>query len=217
MTDISHHPKTETLAAFAAGALDEARAVVVAAHLSMCADCRRVAADFEALGAETVADIDPEPMAPEALEHFWTRAGAQEAGGAPSIDDRAIRTPEALRRSLAGDFEAAPWRGVMNGFSQVLLDAKGYRPGALRLLKIEPGFAIPKHTHGDGEFTLILKGAYEDELGVFARGDFADLDSEDTHSPVAIGSEPCICLIATNAPLVFRGLVEKIAQRFIGL
>lgn len=214
---MNHHPKTETLAAYAAGALDEARAIALAAHLAMCDECRRGVADFEAVGGLALDALDGELMSPGALERFWSRAGLQEkAGAAPSFGGD-IRIPEALRRHIDGKFDGIAWKPVSKGFSQAVLDAKGYRSGALRLFKIDPGVRMPRHSHGDVEFTLILKGAYEDELGVFGRGDFADLDGEDVHGPRAIGEEPCICLIATSAPLVFRGLFEKIAQRWVGV
>jgi putative transcriptional regulator len=215
---MNHHPTDLTLSLFAAGALDDACAAVVATHLSLCADCRRAAADFEAVGAAALEELAPQALAADALESFWSRAGAQEhAGAGMSVPGGDILIPPALRRHVNGAFEGLDWRPFSKGFSQHVLEARGYRPGALRLLKIEPGLRIPKHSHAGSEFTLILKGAYEDELGVFARGDFADLSAEDSHSPRAIGSEDCICLVATDAPLVFRGLVEKAAQRFIGI
>jgi putative transcriptional regulator len=40
---ITHHPSDATLGALASGALDEARGLVVATHLSLCAPCRRAA------------------------------------------------------------------------------------------------------------------------------------------------------------------------------
>jgi putative transcriptional regulator len=87
----------------------------------------------------------------------------------------------------------------------------------LRLLKIAPGVRIPRHTHGDEELTLILRGSYTDEVGDFRRGDLADLDEDVLHAPLATGDEPCICLIATSAPLRFKTIVGRIVQPFIGL
>lgn len=214
---MTHHPKSETLAGFAAGALDEARSIAIAAHLSMCAECRRDVIDFETLGGAALEALQGEEMSAGALERFWARAGEQEEGDLAARLGGDIKVPEALRRYIEGQFGGIEWKSVTRGFSQALLDAKGYRPGALRLFRIEPGVRIPRHSHGDGEFTLILQGAYEDELGVFGHGDFADLDRDDMHSPRAIGAEPCICLIATNAPLVFGGLFEKVAQRWLGV
>ena len=46
---IEHHPPEEFLAGFAAGRLDQAEHIVIAAHVSMCARCRRFVAAFAPL------------------------------------------------------------------------------------------------------------------------------------------------------------------------
>ena len=214
---MQHHPKTETLAAYAAGAFDEAQSVVVATHLAVCGACRQVVRDFEAVGGVCLEALPALAMADGALDRFWSIAGAQER---PSASAAARGTPDMLRtldRYLKDGIEGVKWRRIVPGASDCVLSARGYRPGVLRLLKIEPGTRIPKHAHAGEEFTLLLKGAYDDELGSFAQGDFVDLDEEDAHSPLAVGDEPCICLIATNAPLVFKGVAARLAQPFIGL
>lgn len=216
MTSVKHHPRPETLASYAAGALDEARSVVVATHLAICPDCRLTVRDFECVGAACLEEIAASPMGEGALDRFWSIAGAQEG---PTAGRREV-APDMMRtldRYLENGVDGAKWRRIVPGVSDCVLAAHGYRPGVLRLLKIEPGTRIPKHSHGGEEFTLILRGAYDDELGTFARGDFADLDDEDAHSPLAVGDEPCICLIATNAPLAFKDLAGRIVQPFVGL
>lgn len=218
---MNHHPKSETLAACAAGALDEARTVVVAAHLALCSACRRAAHDFESLAGACLEGVEPADMRDDAMQRFWSGAGEQSSqtrlavGGALHEFDIVAANP--LARYLKGGLDNVAWRTIAPGMSHAVFDAHGYKPDVLRLLKIEPGTGIPKHTHGDEEYTLILRGAYTDEIGEFRQGDFADLDSGVSHSPMAVGDEACICLIVTNAPLVFRGLIGKVAQRFIGL
>ncbi|MEZ5921413.1 MAG: hypothetical protein R3C60_08695, partial [Parvularculaceae bacterium] len=86
MSDIRHHPKELTLAAYAAGNLDEARSVVIATHVSMCSACRARVRDLEALGGACLDYIEPVEMSQSALDSFWLRAGKQDgaAHGAPS-------------------------------------------------------------------------------------------------------------------------------------
>lgn len=218
---IKHHARPETLAAYAAGALDEARAVVVATHLERCVSCRSAVRDFEALGGVCLEDIEPAVMSDGALERFWARAGAAAATAAPpsliAHNDFSLAAARPLRTRLKGGVESVAWKSVAPGMAQAVIEADGYRKGSLRLLKISPGTRMPKHSHGAEELTLILEGAYEDELGVFRAGDLADLDGEATHSPCAIGDEDCICLIATSGPLAFKGLVGRVVQPFVGL
>jgi putative transcriptional regulator len=218
---IKHHPKSATLAAYAAGALDEARSVVVATHLEFCEVCRIAVRDFEALGGACLEGIDPAPMSEDALQRFWMRAGQPSIAPAPvsttAANDRDLSGARPLSAYLKGGLDAVRWKPVAPGMAQAVLDADGYRPGVLRLLRIAPGVQLPKHSHKGAELTLLLKGAYEDEIGEFSRGDLVDLDDEDTHSPRAIGDEPCLCLIATSGPLAFKTFLGRAIQPFIGL
>ncbi len=221
LSNIRHHPKDTTLAAFAAGRLDEARSVVIAAHLKLCAECRLAVVDFEVVGGACLETVEPSTMSDSALDSFWLRAGKQEAAPAPAsvlaANDFALDAAHPLARYLKDGIDSIEWRQVAPGLSQFVIPADGYRPGVLRLLKISPGVKIPKHTHGDEELTLILRGSYTDEVGDFRCGDLADLDEDVLHAPTATGDEPCICLIATSAPLRFRSIVGRIVQPFIGL
>ena len=47
---IHHHPNESTLAAYAAGMLDEGRSLVVATHVEMCSVCRRFTSALEDVG-----------------------------------------------------------------------------------------------------------------------------------------------------------------------
>jgi putative transcriptional regulator len=194
---------------------------VIAAHLRLCAECRFAVADFEAVGGACLETIEPVSMSESALDSFWLRAGKQETAPAPAsilaANDFALDAAHPLARYLKDGIDAIEWRQVALGLSQFVIPAEGYRPGVLRLLKISPGVKIPKHTHGDEELTLILRGSYTDEVGDFHRGDLADLDEDVLHAPTATGEEPCICLIATSAPLRFKSIVGRIVQPFIGL
>lgn len=231
MRTIRHHPKTETLGDYAAGRLDEARAVVIATHAALCSACAKAIAGFEAVGGAMLEDAEPVDLAPDALEKILKRADAganvvlpeTPAGdkvGEGRQNDKTGGRPEKrlpLSAYLDGAIDDVDWKPVAPGLSQSVIPAEGYRPGVLRLLKIAPGVQMPKHSHKGEELTLILRGAYEDEIGEFAVGDLADLDGDHTHTPRAIGEEPCICLIATAAPLKFKTLMGRIAQPFIGL
>ncbi|MEO1013775.1 MAG: ChrR family anti-sigma-E factor [Pseudomonadota bacterium] len=223
MRNISHHPKTETLAEYAAGRVDEARSVVVSTHLALCAECRLAVADFEALGGACLEEVEPVSMKEGAMASFWERAGeqdvfAREQATAPiAANDFDFAAAQPLQAYLSSPIDQIKWRPVAPGVSQHVLNAEGYRQGVLRLLKIAPGTQLPKHTHKADELTLILRGAYRDEIGEFRPGDLADLDDEAEHTPTAFGDEDCICLIATSAPLVFKDLMGRIVQPFVGL
>ena len=218
MTTTLHHPREETLADFAAGRLDEARAVVIATHAAMCGSCARRISDYEAVGGGLLDDVEPVAMAADALENVLARADSSAnivIPERPAGDLPEHRLP--IREFLKGSVDDVRWRAVAPGIAQHVIEAEGYRKGVLRLLKIDPGTRMLEHSHRGEELTLILRGAYRDELGEFAVGDLADLDGETTHQPQAVGDEPCICLIATSAPLQFKTMLGRIAQPFVGL
>ncbi len=223
MSKANHHPRRETLADYAAGRLDEARAVVVATHLAMCEQCACEVAELEALGGHLLETAEPVPMAIDALETVLARADATANIVLPAsltVDRFANEAPERrlpLSEYLNGSIDDVKWRPVAPGIAQHVIEAEGYRRGVLRLLKIAPGTRMLEHSHRGEELTLILRGAYKDEIGEFSVGDLADLDGEHTHQPEAFGDEPCICLIATSAPLEFKTMLGKIAQPFVRL
>jgi putative transcriptional regulator len=76
---------------------------------------------------------------------------------------------------------------------------------------------MPAHGHGGMELTLVLKGAYRDEADRFARGDIEVANEDTDHTPVAEAGEDCICLVATDSRLRFKGWLPRIAQPFIGI
>ena len=67
------------------------------------------------------------------------------------------------------------------------------------------------------ELTVVLSGHFADELGRYGPGDLAEVDGDTNHQPIADSHRDCICLIATDAPLRFTGLMGRLMQPFIGL
>ena len=123
--------------------------------------------------------------------------------------------PAPLQAMVGGDEDAVRWRSVGRGVKQCVLHSD--EGGTARLLLIPAGKAMPEHSHHGTEMTLVLKGAFRDEDGVFARGDLEVADTETNHQPIAEPGEDCICLVATNAKLKFQGLLPRIAQPFVGI
>lgn len=208
-----HHARMETLLDFAAGRLDGAMATVVAAHAARCERCAAHISEAEALGGAVLSDSPAVAMSADALDRVW-----REAGG-PSGDDATARAPsgaDAFDRFSTLDLSAIAWRPMAPGVAHSVLRADGYRKNALRLLKVKPGTTIPRHSHRGEELTIILRGAYRDDGEDYHEGDMADLVGDHEHEPRAIGDQPCICLIATNAPLIFKSLGARLAQPFIG-
>ncbi|MGY3041822.1 putative transcriptional regulator [Rhodanobacter sp. TND4EL1] len=216
----THHLDDATLVSYSAGALPAALAVVASAHLERCAECleqlhaadriggvlmqqQRVDAPPEDARAAMLALLDDEPAVPQTTLPV-------EVMEASDPD----RLPSALHPWFGHSIRALRWRRVAPGVQRIL--ASGIAGGDLMLLRIAPGSKLPLHSHGGNELTMILDGAYDDVLGHFAPGDVADLDGETLHQPVTSPGVPCICVAATDAPLVFSGWLARTLQPLFG-
>jgi putative transcriptional regulator len=217
--NINHHPDDATILAYAAGTVTEGFSLVLAAHMELCPHCRRRMADANAVGGELLSELRPVAMSASGFDEVWSRieVDSQQAAADSLVPPPVDGMPGILTPYLPGGLDSARWRSLVPGIRQYLLDGVESGRGSVRLLSIAPGTTIPHHTHMGGELTLVIKGAYEDEIGRFKSGDLADLDSSIHHQPVADGGEPCICLIATDDRLRFSGVFSRMLQPLVGI
>ncbi|NJO31910.1 MAG: transcriptional regulator [Rhodospirillales bacterium] len=205
---------------YAAGSTAEAHSLAISAHLTLCPSCRCKAGRAEAIGGAFLDDLEGTALKPAALQSLLAQLDEVEAG-APTVFDGPYsanlprRLPSALADYTARALTRSNWRFVAPGIKQLMLDTKS-SPRA-RLLKLKPGTVLPEHSHRGTELTLLLAGSYQDELGRFVRGDFAELDEGVTHKPMVDEGEECIALIVTERPLKFNGLMARLAQPLIGI
>lgn len=197
-----HHPSEELLLDHAAGALAEAPALLVATHLALCPACRADLAALEAVGAGLLEAGEPSGFDEALLARTLARLDGQEP--APrAIAQGPAWPPRPLRDYLPGGLEALPWRMRLPGVHGCTLD--GVAGGKVEMLRIQPGRAVPSHTHRGLEMTLVLEGGYADEIGHFGRGDVCVADETITHRPHADIGPDCICLTVTDGVLRFSG------------
>lgn len=209
MTDIAHHIPEALLASYVSGTLAQPFALVVAAHVSICEDCRANLAAHEAVGGALLEAFDPISVTDDLRNRVMA-----------GLDDDIAPEPERPRGDAtfptpvieALGSKPPKWRSLGPGAKQCILDAG--KEGSVRLLHIAPGYAVPDHTHGGLELTLVLQGAFKDETGRFGRGDLEVADDDVEHTPIAEEGLPCICLAATDAPLKFNGFLPRLLQPF---
>nr|WP_255682937.1 ChrR family anti-sigma-E factor [Dyella sp. 2HG41-7] len=216
-----HHLDESTLMGYSAGALSDAFAVVVAAHLSICSECRQTLRDADAIGGLLLAQQQETSQTSsetrEAMLAKLTSTPSEPHPAPPTVKiaDDGDTLPTPLHPYFGQRFSELHWKTVAPGMH--LIRATNVSGGNLMLLRIAPGKSVPMHSHGNNELTMILRGSYADSLGHFAPGDVADLDSDITHQPVTLPGVPCICVAATDAPLRFEGWVARVLQPLIGL
>lgn len=194
-----HHPAPDILAAYSAGALDPGFGLVVGAHLESCAQCRARGGAFEAVSGEALASLPDAALAPKALDSVMARLGAQEAK--PVADNRPL-----LQRL---PLKARKW--VAPGVWCAAVDTPRAQQNRVYLLSVRPGMPTARHTHSGAEFCTVLKGAFRDETGVYAAGDFAAAAGDLEHQPIVFGDDDCVCLFATEGRLKAQGLIGRLA------
>lgn len=214
----SHHLSDETLQEYASGTLEVCMETVIACHLTLCSHCRARANLADAIGGISLSSQNVAMMTGTASDVLAMDKST------PALDTNAQNNnelptgvPRPLARLLPGPIMDLPWKSFGPGMKQYNLGIQPKKEGAFKLLSLDPGLRMSKHSHGHRELTFIVSGSYSDDLGHFQAGDIADLSEEHHHSPHVDSDVPCICLIATDAPVKFDGLFGKIMQPFVGI
>ena len=209
---IAHHLDDATLMSLAAGTLAPALAVVAASHVSLCPHCRHMLTAFEEAGAALLADLVPIPLSGETPPMPQNVARPRHTEPPPSGE-----LPQPLARLVGRPLDAVRWRPLGFGLWHHRIALPARDSGELHLIRASPGYGLPAHGHSGAELTLVLRGAYQDEVGRFAIGDAADLDESVEHRPVADAAAGCICIVACERPTRFQGLLPRLLQPLFGL
>lgn len=206
MTAITHHIPEELLLTYAAGSLPQPFALVVAAHVSLCLDCRASLGAHQEAGGMILDGLDGAEV---------TRGLKSATMGlldapleAESVYPRSGCFPGPVMAALKG--RPPRWKPLGMGVRQSILSAD--ESGSVRLLSIPPAQAVPDHSHNGLELTLVLQGSFSDAAGRFGVGDVEVADQDLEHTPAADPGPPCICLAATDAPLRFKSFVPRLLQ-----
>lgn len=208
---IRHHLTDTLLMAYSAGQLPEAFNLVVATHVSLCDECRARLAAFDAVGGALLDEAPEVQMAAGSLTATLARIKGMPP--APRPPRRHGLFPAPLAEYTGGGPEAVRWRAAGGGVRQAILPTHGQ--ATVRLLYIPAGCAVPDHGHRGTELTLVLQGAFRDEIDRFGPGDIEVADSATEHQPVAEPGADCICLAATDAPLRFNSFLPRMLQPFL--
>ncbi len=206
MSAITHHIPDAMSAAYAAGNLPHAFAVVVASHVSMCQQCRATLEAHQNVGGVLLEETDEIPVSSSMKDDLFAQL---DASFAPEpVYERSGVYPGPVMEALKG--RAVRWKKLGMGVRQDILSQDA--SCSVRLLYIPPGQAVPDHSHNGLELTLVLQGSFSDETGRFGVGDLEVADEAVEHTPIADEGDACICLAATDARLRFRAFVPRLLQ-----
>ncbi|PRY76375.1 putative transcriptional regulator [Yoonia maritima] len=206
MNDISYHTPDALLAAYAAGNLPHPYALVVAAHISLCVECRASFEAHQAAGGVVLETTEAVGVSDTLKTDIMALLDAPVIS--KPVHKRSGIYPGPVMEALNG--KPPRWKSLGLGVRQSII--AGGADGNVRLLYIPPGQAVPDHSHNGLELTLVLQGSFSDETGRYGAGDLEVADQDLQHTPIADAGLPCICLAATDAPLRFTSLVPRILQ-----
>jgi len=222
----SFHPGETLLVDYAAGSLNEAAALLIATHVSLCPQCRTEVSRLETVGGAMLDSIEPVPARPAGLDAVMARlddAPAKQPAIAPDDFDQETKRllPSALRRRIGRNLGDITWK-TLGRVSQVDIPI-GPGPGgtgeaagvSARLLRLKAGQAVPRHTHDGLELTLVLTGGFSDQTGHYLRGDVAVADGDVTHAPVTDAGGDCICLAVVDGSIKLTGPIGRIVNLFL--
>jgi putative transcriptional regulator len=174
---------------YAAGALSPAERLAADLHRALSVNGRRNGRLMDALGGALLERAPPSPAG-----YFDTiRLGEPDEVEADSSH---------LGFYLNRDLAALKWRKSLFGVKTLPTGT----PMA-SLLRLDPGERAPAHGHGRRDVTVVLRGTYADEFGVYERGDLAFAEPGMKHEPRAVGDEICVCLLATEVGRPLRGFL----------
>ncbi|MFC7379455.1 ChrR family anti-sigma-E factor [Brevundimonas sp. GCM10030266] len=206
-------PSEERLLAYAAGTLSPPEAVVVSACLAMRPDADAWVRRLQGVGGVILDDLDPMPLQQDALSRAMARIDADtgEVTAAPPLNDMP-ELPEPLRRYPLGR-----WRKLGGGVEVRHVHAPRDGDTRVILLRIQPGQATPRHTHGGVELTCVISGAYAAGNQPYFPGDFEEADEDTLHQPRVISDEPCLCVAALDGQIILDGWFGRLIQPFVRL
>lgn len=199
---------------YAAGILDQAQDLIVAAHLAMSPIARKLVQRCEAMGGFLLEhECSPVPMKPSSLDALMKKLDDPCCGNNPCAGKSArpfpedIELPEMLVAVLREQRREPHWHALYPGLKAFDLELI-CKSSAARFVKIDPAAKSLPHAHGGMEITLILNGAFTDETGQYSRGDLIVTDENIEHAPVACPKSGCICMMVTAAPVKLKGLAS---------
>jgi putative transcriptional regulator len=216
-------------AAYAAGTLDGAMRLLVETQAALRQDAHADLALAESLAGLFFEAETPVMMSAGAFDTVMDRIAMDRASpysadrsdnptrraarAASTVIDEILRLPKPVQDLALDGIGAGGWTFAGPGLRTLPLDMGKGCTAKAEILRIEPGWGAPRHSHHGGEYTLVMAGSFSDERGRYRVGDIALATPSVTHRPVADPGEVCYCLAVTDAPLAFTGalgLLQKI-------
>ncbi|MEZ9598249.1 ChrR family anti-sigma-E factor [Vibrio sp. 10N.286.46.A8] len=226
---IKHHPNAAILKDFVDGNLADSVSLIVSSHVELCEHCQKQVSMLTAQAADSVFESDTSAfendtaglkLSDSEMDAFLTDDGEFDFDAIDQItadlsqavevvveaqQETVSNTTFTIPRSL-NSVARKDWMNL-GKISRARLDFDD-EAHHTSLLHIDKDGQVPCHTHKGFEITLLLEGSFEDEMGVYNKGDFIWLDGDHTHQPAT--KEGCVCLTVSSDALYFTKGVSQL-------
>lgn len=220
---MNFHPDSEWLEQFAAGSLGVAHALCVSVHLSQCEACRRQVDAMQLLGGALMASAGSADVPASLLDTVFAAIDRQTNPALPvspspgqSPAKAVSDVPAPLRKLIPGGYDALAWSRLLPSMQLAVMDV-GDPACQVSLQRVRAGGRIAMHDHRGTELTLVLRGGFSDDRGVYEPGDFLVREPDQRHQPIVHQNGECICLAVLDAPVRFTGPLMRWVNPFIRL
>lgn len=213
---------SELYSAYAAGRLSPPFALLVETQSALRADIAHDVAVAEEVAGAILESERIDRLAPNAFEKALQAIDALDD---PAASTEAARTageglnellalPEPLRTEALDSCGRDGWQKLTKGVQR--LDLGTNSALYAHLYRIEPGSAVPHHSHRGNEYTLVVQGGFTDDAGSYGPGDICRQTPTDFHQPVADQDGVCFALAVSEGGMKFTGLLgvlQKLSGR----
>ena len=204
---------------YAAGTLDMAQTLIVAAHLSLSPQARRIVKDCECVGGALMdKSCDPVAMNDGSLENVLKRLGTNASPPRAAPVKRALFPEDACLPSCVESYvdctNALRWKPLYPGIESFMLPLT-CRSSRAHVFRFGPGLAAPKHSHGGLEITLVLDGAFSDGNDFHQQGSLMVMDMNDApHAPKACDMNGCVCITVSSGDMRMTNPLMRMLSPF---
>jgi len=219
---IKHHPNSAILQDFVDGNLADSVSLIVASHVELCEHCQKQVSMLTAQAADLAFEsdslelklsdsemyaflVDDGEFDFDAINQITADLSQAVEVAVEAQQETVYNTTFTIPRAL-NSVVRKDWMNL-GKISRARLDFDD-ESHHTSLLHIDKDGQVPCHTHKGFEITLLLEGSFEDEMGVYNKGDFIWLDGEHTHQPAT--KEGCVCLTVSSDALYFTKGVSQL-------
>lgn len=218
--DESYH---SLLMEYASGCLDEAHALVIAAHMALSPSARKYVAQYEEIGGSLLQKCcSPVAMKPDALKCVMdklesvsesackTVKAAGPCAGRPKLN---MTNFQGVPACLESYMETATWKQTKDGFETIHIRTTCSGSTA-EMVKLSPGKSIEPRSHGVTEITLVLQGGARDAGTDYTRGDLIIIEQDGPHTLLAHDADGAVFFVVRPSSSPLHRMMKNVLSYF---